>query len=83
MVANRVEKLDTFRITFTYPLLNHAARVMFLVSGDEKADMVKKALQEPDADLPCQRVRPHDGVLEWFLNWLASNYLVASASHNR
>jgi 6-phosphogluconolactonase len=68
VVANWVEKLHTFRITFTYPLLNHAARVMFLVSGVEKADIVRKALKEPAADLPCQRVRPHDGGLEWFLD---------------
>jgi 6-phosphogluconolactonase len=68
VVANWIEKLHAFRITFTFPLLNQAARVMFLVSGDEKADMVKKALAEPGADLPCQRVRPREGKLEWFLD---------------
>ncbi len=68
VIANWVEKLKTFRLTFTYPLLNRAASVMFLVSGDEKAEMVRKALKDPAADLPCQRVRPIDGELMWYLD---------------
>ena len=68
VVGNWVEKLHTFRITFTYPVLNHAARVMFLVSGDEKSEMVRKALKDPDANLPCQGVRPTRGSLDWFLD---------------
>jgi 6-phosphogluconolactonase len=68
VVANWVEKLHRFRITFTYPLLNHASAVMFLVSGDEKADAVRQALRDPTAGLPCQRVRPIDGELLWFLD---------------
>ena len=68
VVANWVEKLRAFRITLTYPVLNHAANVMFLVSGDEKADMVAKALKEPTANLPCQRVKPIEGELLWFLD---------------
>jgi 6-phosphogluconolactonase len=68
VIANWVEKLKTFRLTFTYPLLNHAASVMFLVSGDEKAEMVRKALKDPAADLPCQKVRPIDGERMWYLD---------------
>ena len=68
VVANWVEKMKTFRITFTYPVLNNAACVMFLVSGDEKADMIRKALKEPEANLPCQRVHPANGELLWFLD---------------
>ncbi len=68
VVANWVEKLNTFRITMTYPVLNHAACVMFLVSGVEKAQMLKEALRNPNANLPCQRVRPFEGQLLWFLD---------------
>jgi 6-phosphogluconolactonase len=68
VVANWVEKLNTFRITFTYPVLDDAACVMFLVSGDEKAEMVRRALNDPAANLPCQKVRPEDGELLWFLD---------------
>ena len=72
VVANWVEKFSTFRITFTYPLLNHAASVMFLVTGADKATMVGRALKDPTANLPCQGVRPVDGELNWFLDQAAA-----------
>jgi 6-phosphogluconolactonase len=68
VVGNWVEKLNTFRITFTYPMLNNAACVMFLVNGDEKAEMVRRALKDPTANLPCQKVCPDDGELLWYLD---------------
>jgi 6-phosphogluconolactonase len=68
VVANWVEQFKTFRLTFTYPVLNHAASVMFLVSGEDKADMVPKALRDPSANLPCQRVRPVNGELMWYMD---------------
>ena len=68
VVANWVEKLNTFRVTFTYPVLDDAAYVMFLVNGDEKAEMVRRALKEPGANLPCQKVRPVEGELVWYLD---------------
>ena len=72
VVANWVEKFSTFRITFTYPLLNHAAHVIFLVCGADKATMVGRALKDPTANLPCQGVRPLDGELDWFLDQAAA-----------
>jgi 6-phosphogluconolactonase len=72
VVANWVEKFSTFRITFTYPVLNHAANVIFLVSGADKAAMVERALKDPTANLPCQGVRPVDGELIWFLDQAAA-----------
>jgi 6-phosphogluconolactonase len=68
VVANWVEKLNTFRITFTYPVLDNAVSVMFLVSGDEKAEMVRRALKDSSANLPCQRVHPGNGELVWYLD---------------
>jgi len=68
VAANWVEKLNTFRITLTFPVLNSAASVMFLVSGDEKAEMARRALKEPAANLPCQRVRLEKGELLWYLD---------------
>jgi 6-phosphogluconolactonase len=68
VVANWVDKLNAFRITLTYPVLNNASSVMFLVSGDEKSEMVRRALNDPAANLPCQGVRPVEGELSWFLD---------------
>ena len=68
VVANWVEKLKTTRITFTYPVLNHAACVIFLVSGADKADMVRNVLEDGRAGLPSQRVHPVNGRLLWLLD---------------
>ena len=72
VVANWVEKFSTFRITLTFPVLNHAACMMFLVSGSDKAEMVRTAFTDPGANLPCQRIRPDDGELIWFLDQAAA-----------
>jgi len=71
VVANWVEKLSTNRITFTYPLINHAACVMFLVSGAEKAEILRQILEEP-GDLPAQRVRPVNGKVFWLADHAAA-----------
>jgi 6-phosphogluconolactonase len=45
VVAPWVEKLRTFRITMTPPVLNAAALVMVLVSGEEKAEALRAVLE--------------------------------------
>jgi|SRR5579872_1098329 len=64
VTANWVEKLHTARITFTYPLLNNAACVIFLVSGAEKADILEQIF-EGTGNLPAQKVCPVNGRLLW------------------
>ena len=71
VVANRVEKLKADRITFTYPLIDHAACVMFLVSGTDKAGILEQILEYP-GDLPAQRVRPVKGKLLWLADHAAA-----------
>jgi 6-phosphogluconolactonase len=79
VVANRVDKLNTDRITFTYPLLNNAAQVMFLVSGSDKAEILRLILQDANANLPAQRIRPHNGKLLWLADRNAASRLNSSA----
>ncbi len=71
VVANRVEKLNTDRITFTYPLINQAACVMFLVSGTDKAEILEQILEHA-GDLPAQRVYPANGKLLWLADHAAA-----------
>jgi 6-phosphogluconolactonase len=63
------------RFTFTFPLLNAAARVMFLVAGPEKAKVVKAVLGDPGSGLPAALVRPADGRLTWRLDRAAASLL--------
>ena len=76
-VANRVDSLATDRITATFPLLNAARQVVFVVAGAEKAPAVRSVL-EPDADapiLPARLVRPERGTLHWVLDRAAAAQL--------
>jgi len=69
VIANWVEKFSTHRITFTFPVLNHAAQVMFLASGPDKADMVHQVLEgKKTPPYPSEQVQPTDGKLLWLLD---------------
>jgi 6-phosphogluconolactonase len=74
VAATLVEKFKTHRITMTLPLLNNGASVVFLVSGAEKAEIVKEVL-EGENKYPAQAVRPTHGELIWMLDQDAAAYL--------
>jgi 6-phosphogluconolactonase len=77
VVANWVEKLHAHRITLTAPVLNNAALVVFLVSGREKAEVLKEILEgdyRPDL-LPAQIIRPENGRLLWLVDQAAAGCL--------
>jgi len=59
------------RLTLTFPVLNAAACVTFLVAGAEKARAVRSVLAE-GALLPAGLVRPQDGRLVWMLDRAAA-----------
>ncbi|HUR99965.1 MAG TPA: 6-phosphogluconolactonase [Pyrinomonadaceae bacterium] len=76
-VSNWVPKLDDHRFTMTFPVLNNAANVIFLVSGKEKAETVAAVLEggfRPD-ELPAQFVQPVNGNLYWLLDQAAASKL--------
>jgi 6-phosphogluconolactonase len=74
-VANWVEKFKTYRITFTYPVIDNAACVAFLVSGKDKAEILREVLENEQADLPAQKVSPSDGKLLWLVDRAAASSL--------
>ncbi len=52
------------RVTMTLPVFNAAARVVFLVTGEDKAQAMRRAFgPEPDLASPAARVRPDSGEL--------------------
>jgi len=76
VTANWVEKLNSDRITFTFPVLNAAAEVIFLISGEGKAEMLRDVLQGSDQrKYPCQRVQPVNGRLLWMVDQPAARLL--------
>jgi 6-phosphogluconolactonase len=58
------------RITATGKLINNASRILFLVTGKEKAAIVSQVieLKEGHDKLPASRVKPVSGQLVWMLD---------------
>lgn len=50
------------RMTLTYPALNRARKVVWLVTGSEKAEMLKRLVAE-DGSIPAGRIRVQPAVL--------------------
>lgn len=62
------------RVTFTFPVINHAARVAFVAVGAEKANMLANILDHPELGLPPSRVKPvFPGQLYWFVTDAAAS----------
>ena len=57
------------RVTVTLPVLNAARDVVFLISGEDKAEAVRRAFGDaPDPNAPASLVRPKDGRLTVLLD---------------
>ena len=49
-------------MTLTYPTINRARRILWLVTGDEKAAMLVR-LRDGDSSIPAGRVRQDDALV--------------------
>jgi 6-phosphogluconolactonase len=67
VVANWVEKFNSYRFTMTLPVLNNASNVMFLVSGEDKAPILKDVLSDGPPQFPAQLINPTHGNLKWLI----------------
>jgi 6-phosphogluconolactonase len=79
VVSNWVGKFFTDRMTMTPPILNNAACVVFLVSGEDKALPLKAVLEGHYEleQLPAQLIRPEHGRLLWLVDQDAASLLQA------
>jgi len=67
---------DVYRTTLTFPVLNRARRIVFLVAGMDKAETVKALLEGAQPDLPAAKIKPLQGEVIWLLDQEAA-YLLA------
>lgn len=73
-VANHVEAKDSWRVTLTWPVINRASHVFFLVAGADKAQILKDVWMGPrDVERwPSQLIYPADGILTLLLDRAAA-----------
>lgn len=77
VVANWVEKFNTWRITLTAKTINNARNITFLAGGEDKAETLKNVLEGPyQPDIyPSQMIRPENGSLLWMTDEAAARLL--------
>lgn len=63
-----VEKLKSWRVTLTLPVLNNARHVVFLVTGKNKSTILKEILENRNGKYPAALIKPNDGSLTWLVD---------------
>ena len=66
VVANFVPKLNAWRLTFTFPLINHARHILFLVGASKSPRLIERVLAG-DQQFPAARVNPSAGEVTWMI----------------
>jgi 6-phosphogluconolactonase len=80
VTANHVPQKDTWRITLTWPVINHARSVFFLIGGASKAAVLHEVFtgeRDPER-LPSQLIWPSGGILTLILDKDAAALLPAT-----
>jgi 6-phosphogluconolactonase len=66
VMANFVPKFNTWRLTFTFPLINAARDILFLVGASKNPALIERVLQR-DSQYPAARVNPSAGDVTWMI----------------
>jgi len=85
VMANHVPKLNTWRLTLTWPVINHGTSVFFLIGGGNKAELIKEVFtgaSDPER-LPSQLIWPAGGILTLILDKDAAALLPSTDGQGR
>ncbi len=84
-IANHVVQKETWRVTLTSPVINQGRKVIFLIGGADKAEVLSRVLgdtYDPET-WPSQLVRPKTGELLFLLDQAAAAQLPAVDASGR
>jgi 6-phosphogluconolactonase len=85
VTANHVQAKDTWRVTLTWPVINHASSVFFLIGGADKAEVLQQVFTGPHnpEQFPSQLIWPSSGILTLILDQAAAALLPATDGKGR
>lgn len=66
------------RVTLTFPVINHARNIFFIVTGKGKEAVVRRVVEERDPSLPASLVKPEQGELFFLCDSQAASMLTTS-----
>jgi len=84
-IANHVPQKETWRITLTSPVINQGRKVIFLIAGADKAEVLSEVLSskyDPET-WPSQLIRPGNGQLMLLLDTAAAAKLPQTDASGR
>ncbi len=70
-----VSRFNAYRISMSFPVINNAQVIMFLVSGTSKAKILRDVLEGEPNRYPSQGVQPTHGDLYWLIDEAAAPHL--------
>jgi 6-phosphogluconolactonase len=68
VVMNEVPRMNTRRMTLTFPVINNASRVWILATGADKQEILAALRAAKGPTHPILRVHPEPGELIWWLD---------------
>ena len=76
-IAHFIQSQNAHRLTLTLPVINHGRKVLFIISGQEKAEIVRRIIEDSSNvyHYPARQVQPENGRLIWFLDRGAASVL--------
>jgi 6-phosphogluconolactonase len=63
------------RLTMTLPVLNNAKKIVFLVSGKNKSEILRDLLMQRQKGLPAGLIKPANGEIIWLVDREAASLL--------
>ena len=76
VITPYVRKLNSYRVSLTPKLLNTSTTILFLVTGEKKALLVKKIFAgNTDLPYPIELIQPDNGKIIWLLDAEAAKEL--------
>lgn len=66
VVPNFVPQINSYRLTFTFPLIEAARSIVFVVNDAKKQPLIDRVLAG-NSGSPAERIKPDVGEVIWFL----------------